>query len=81
MLAALLQEWLLLEHRTQTGISELRSSCGELFPILGFAVAKNFCEAVADGAAAKFAADVGSVCPQCRVCVFILDLFVISVIL
>ena len=29
-----------------------------------------FCEGVGDGAAAKFAADVGCICPQCRVCVF-----------
>ena len=38
MLAAFLRECLLLERRTQRGISELRSACSYFFPNLGFAV-------------------------------------------
>ena len=38
------------------------------------------CEGVGDDAAARFAADVGGLCPQILVCVFILDLFVMSVV-
>ena len=38
------------------------------------------CEGVGDDAAARFAADVIGPCPQIRVCVFILNLFVMSVV-
>ena len=40
--AALVQECLLLEHRTQRRISELRSVCSQFFPNLGFAVLGTF---------------------------------------
>ena len=42
VLAALLQECSLLEHRTQRRISELRSVCSQFFPNLGFAVLGTF---------------------------------------
>ena len=35
---------------------------------------------VGDNAAARFPVDVGGLCCQVRVCVFILDLFVMSVV-
>ena len=38
------------------------------------------CEGVGGDTAARFAADVGDLCPQIRVCMFILDLFVMSVV-
>ena len=38
------------------------------------------CEEVGDDTAARFAADVRGLCPQIRVCVFTLDLFVMSVV-
>ena len=82
MLAAFLQECLLLEHRTQRGISELRSACelvlskSRICSELG----TFSCEGVGGDAAARFAADIGGLCPQIRVCVFILDLFVMSVV-
>ena len=81
MLAAFLQECLLLEHMTQRRIREMRSAsvqvvlsksriCSEpgTFPANG----------VGGDAAARFAADLRFLCLQSRVCVFILDLFVRS---
>ena len=38
------------------------------------------CEGVGNDAVARFAVDVGGLCPQIRVCVFMLDLFGMSVV-
>ena len=40
-----------------------------------------FCGSFGDGAAANFAAKVGGLCHQCRVCVRMLKLYALSVIL
>ena len=83
MLAAFLQECLLLEHRAQRGISELRSACVQLVLSksricveLGTFPAKGLAATQQQGLLQTY----GAFCPQIRVCVFILDLFVMSVV-
>ena len=78
-LAAFLLEHLLLEHRTQRGVSEFFCVQLVFFQIPDSRDFFLFCEVGGD--AAEFAADVGGDCPEIRVCVFILELYVLSVII
>ena len=82
-LAALIQERLLFERRTQRGVSDLCSLCSLFFPefaVLG--TFSYFCGGFGNGAATEFAADVGGIYLWCCVCVFIPEeLYVLSVIL
>ena len=81
--AAFLQEHLLLEHRTQRGVTEMCSACSWFFKILDSWCwgLFSYLQGVCDGAAAEFAADVGGVALSVMFVCSCWEPYVLSVVL